>query len=197
MDDKGYWYFDERDRKRLAMAAVFCGKTLESQILYSESQMDPLTGLKNRRGFEEYYAKGIQTVLDDTPCSVIMGDIDFFKKVNDVYGHNAGDVVLKYVAAVLREMTGKQGEVIRWGGEEFVILLRDCDIEKAADLAEQIRQRVETSICYFEDTPIRITMSFGVSAMTAAKSSEQNIKDADQKLYQAKTTGRNRVVTAG
>jgi diguanylate cyclase (GGDEF)-like protein len=194
MDDKGYWYFDERDRKRLAMAAVFCGKTLESQILYSEALMDPLTGLKNRRGFYEYYQKNMESYLQNTPCSVIMGDIDFFKKVNDVYGHNAGDAVLRYVAAVLREMAGRQGEVIRWGGEEFVILLRQCDITRAAELAEHIRERVETSTCYFEDIPIRITMSFGVSLLNGTVSPEDNIKDVDQKLYQAKTAGRNRVV---
>ena len=164
MDDQGYWYFDERDQKRLTMAAVFCGKTLESQLLYSESQMDQLTGLKNRRGYYEYYEKSIQSYLQTKPCSVIMGDIDFFKKVNDTYGHNAGDVVLKYIAAILRSNTGEQGEVIRWGGEEFVVLLPGMDINEAAQFAERIRLTVESSICYFADTPIRVTMSMGVKA---------------------------------
>lgn len=194
MDDKGYWYFDERDRRRLAMAAVFCGKTLESQLLYSESQMDPLTGLKNRRGFYEYYNKSLAAYLREKPCSVIMGDIDFFKKVNDVYGHNAGDAVLKYVATVLREMAGRRGEVIRWGGEEFVILLKECEVSEAVEIAESIRQKVEASICYFEDIPIQVTMSFGAGSLDGEISPEDNIKGVDEKLYKAKTTGRNRVV---
>ncbi len=195
MDDKGYWYFDERDQSRLTMAAVFCGKTLESQILYSESQLDQLTGLKNRRGYYEYYEKNIHPYLLQQSCSVIMADIDFFKRVNDTYGHNAGDVVLKCIAAILRNSVGTAGEVIRWGGEEFVILMRDCAVSQAAVFAEQIRKRVETSICYFEDIPIRVTMSFGVRALQSDLSPEENVKGVDEKLYEAKASGRNRVVS--
>lgn len=195
MDDKGYWYFDERDQSRLTMAAVFCGKTLESQILYSESQLDQLTGLKNRRGYYEYYEKNIHPYLLQQSCSVIMADIDFFKRVNDTYGHNAGDVVLKCIAAILRNSVGTTGEVIRWGGEEFVILMRGCAVSQAAVFAEQIRKRVETSICYFEDIPIRVTMSFGVKALQSDLSPEENVKGVDEKLYEAKASGRNRVVS--
>ena len=195
MDDKGYWYFDERDQSRLTMAAVFCGKTLESQILYSESQLDQLSGLKNRRGYYEYYEKNIHPYLLQQSCSVIMADIDFFKRVNDTYGHNAGDVVLKCIAAILRNSVGTAGEVIRWGGEEFVILMRDCAVSQAAVFAEQIRKRVETSICYFEDIPIRVTMSFGVKALQSDLSPEENVKGVDEKLYEAKASGRNRVVS--
>lgn len=195
MDDKGYWYFDERDQNRLTMAAVFCGKTLESQILYSESQLDQLTGLKNRRGYYEYYEKNIHPYLLHKSCSVIMADIDFFKRVNDTYGHNAGDVVLKCIAAILRNSVGTAGEVIRWGGEEFVILMRGCAVSQAAVFAEQIRKRVETSICYFEDIPIRVTMSFGVKALQSDLSPEENVKGVDEKLYEAKASGRNRVVS--
>ncbi len=195
MDDKGYWYFDERDQSRLTMAAVFCGKTLESQILYSESQLDQLTGLKNRRGYYEYYEKNIHPYLLQQSCSVIMADIDFFKRVNDTYGHNAGDVVLKCIAAILRNSVGTAGEVIRWGGEEFVILMRGCAVSQAAVFAEQIRKRVETSICYFEDIPIRVTMSFGVKALQSDLSPEENVKGVDEKLYEAKASGRNRVVS--
>lgn len=193
MDDKGYWFFDERDQNRLTMAAVFCGKTLESQILYSESQLDQLTGLKNRRGYYEYYEKNIHPYLLRQSCSVIMADIDFFKRVNDTYGHNAGDVVLKCIASILRNSVGAAGEVIRWGGEEFVILMRDCAVSQAAVFAEQIRKRVETSICYFEDIPIRVTMSFGVKALQSNLSPEENVKGVDEKLYEAKASGRNRV----
>ena len=193
MDDKGYWYFDDRDDRRLAMAAVFCGKTLESQILYSESQLDQLTGLKNRRGYYEYYEKNILPYLLRKSCSIVMGDIDFFKRVNDTYGHNAGDVVLKYIASILRNAAGEMGEVIRWGGEEFVILLKDCAVSQASVFAENIRKKIETSICYFEDVPIRVTMSFGVKALDPHLTPEENVKKVDEKLYEAKSTGRNRV----
>ena len=83
-----------------AMAAVFCGKTLESQILYSESQLDQLTGLKNRRGYYEYYEKNVHPYLLKQSCSIVMADIDFFKRVNDTYGHNAGDLVLETKSAL-------------------------------------------------------------------------------------------------
>ena len=193
MDDQGYWYFDDRDEKRLAMAAVFCGKTLESQILYSESQLDQLTGLKNRRGYYEYYEKNVHPYLLKQSCSIVMADIDFFKRVNDTYGHNAGDVVLKCIASILRNMAGTSGEVIRWGGEEFVILLKECAVSQAAAFAENVRKKVESSICYFEDVPIRVTMSFGVKALDSNLSPEENVKGVDEKLYEAKTAGRNRV----
>ena len=193
MDDQGYWYFDDRDEKRLAMAAVFCGKTLESQILYSETQLDQLTGLKNRRGYYEYYEKNVHPYLLKQSCSIVMADIDFFKRVNDTYGHNAGDVVLKCIASILRNMAGTSGEVIRWGGEEFVILLKECAVSQAAAFAENVRKKVESSICYFEDVPIRVTMSFGVKALDSNLSPEENVKGVDEKLYEAKTAGRNRV----
>ena len=193
MDDQGYWYFDDRDEKRLAMAAVFCGKTLESQILYSESQLDQLTGLKNRRGYYEYYEKNVHPYLLKQSCSIVMADIDFFKRVNDTYGHNAGDVVLKCIASILRNMAGTSGEVIRWGGEEFVILLKECAVSQAAAFAENVRKKVESSICYFEDVPIRVTMSFGVKALDSHLSPEENVKGVDEKLFVAIPAGRNRV----
>lgn len=199
LDQDGESIFDERDVKRLTMASVYCGKTLESHLLYQESRVDPLTGLKNRRGYYEYYSDVVLPKYAEGNCaSLIMCDIDFFKKVNDTYGHNAGDAVLEYVAAMLKENITPVGEAFRWGGEEFVSLLPGMDLEQAGTLAEQMRRQIEDAVCEYEDVngikEIKITMSFGVSEWLWGKSSDENVEMADAKLYQAKQTGRNKVV---
>lgn len=195
LDDQGEdGIFDEKDMKRLTLAAVYCGKTLESHLLRHESLVDQLTGLKNRRGFYEYYAEVVKNYQNIAPISLVMCDIDFFKKVNDTYGHNAGDAVLIHVADILQQSLQTGEEVVRWGGEEFVILLRGKEIVQAADFAENLRQWVEGSYCRYGNEKIRITMSFGVGSLHPERTSDENIKDVDDKLYQAKTTGRNKVV---
>ena len=183
--------FDEDDVSRLTLATVYSGKTLENYILQNVSKVDQLTGLKNRRAFSGIYAKA----YDDErhPC-LMMCDIDFFKKVNDTYGHNTGDAVLMHVAAILKNYVGDMGEVVRWGGEEFITCLKDCSLDEAVELAELIRSRVQESTCEYDGNTVKITMSFGVAVMEEPRSLEENVKDADEKLYAAKTGGRNRVV---
>ncbi len=193
--ENGESAFDEQDVKRLTMAVVFCGKTLESHILYRESQEDALTGLKNRRGFYEYFSDFVRPKLKSEAASAIICDIDFFKKVNDTYGHNAGDAVLVHVSGILKDSMEKAGGVVvRWGGEEFVMLLTGYSESRAAACAEDIRRRVEESVCEFEDTDIKVTMSFGVRELDGDLTVDQNIEGADARLYQAKTGGRNQVV---
>jgi diguanylate cyclase (GGDEF)-like protein len=193
-DEKGDAGFDEVDEKRLAMAAVYSGKALESYLLYQTSIKDPLTGLLNRRGFYEYYEDNINQTLQTDRAAVIMCDIDFFKKVNDTYGHNAGDAVLSYVADILKGSVENTGNAIRWGGEEFVLLLPGKNIDDAYALAEEIRKRVEASVCRFEEQTINITMSFGVNDLDKEKTPDTNIEQVDEKLYKAKQSGRNRVI---
>ncbi|MBO4997928.1 MAG: sensor domain-containing diguanylate cyclase [Lachnospira sp.] len=187
--------FDEKDIKRLAMVAAYCNKTLESHLLYEAAQVDPLTGLKNRRGFFEYYGEQVREDNDKRPTAVIICDIDFFKKVNDTYGHNAGDMVLMHVADILQRNIMNGDEVVRWGGEEFVMLLSKCSISEAVAFAENIRKQVEESTCEFGGQIIKITMSFGVAPLLIERSSDENIREADERLYQAKESGRNRVVS--
>ncbi|MCM1159126.1 MAG: sensor domain-containing diguanylate cyclase [Bacteroidales bacterium] len=194
LDENGQSDFNDRDVGRLTMAAVYCGKTLESHLLYHEAQVDQLTGLKNRRGFYEYYSDYVRPKFQNGPASVIMCDVDFFKKVNDTFGHNAGDAVLIHVADMLRQGAAGQGEVIRWGGEEFVLLFTEMALEQAADLAERIRSNMEKAVCRFEELDIQITMSFGVSELDASATPDVNIEHVDAKLYEAKATGRNKVV---
>jgi len=186
--------FGERDVKRLAMVAVFCGKTLESHMLQREAQVDQLTGLKNRRGFYEYYVDKVENTDSEKPIGVIICDIDFFKKVNDTYGHNAGDAVLIHVSDILQSNLCSEDEVVRWGGEEFVFLLEDKDLEQTAEFAESVRKQVEASVCEYADLQIKVTMSFGVDQLNRSQTSDENIKRADAKLYIAKESGRNRVI---
>lgn len=95
----------------------------------------------------------------------------------------------------MQKVVGKTGEVFRWGGEEFIILFKGCDKEEAAKLAEELRCTIKDSECYCENQVIKITMSFGVSEINKSLSSEKNVKGADDKLYTAKQTGRNKVVS--
>ncbi len=121
-------------------------------------------------------------------------DIDFFKKINDTYGHNAGDEALRHVSSILSSSIRSCDGVYRWGGEEFIVLLSDASLEDAAAAAEKIRQTIMDSVCVFEGTEIKMTMSFGCTELDLALSAEDNIKVADEKLYTAKQTGRNRVI---
>lgn len=186
--------FDEQDKKRLALAAAYCGKTLEAHLLHQESRLDHLTGLKNRRGFYDCYENRIEPYMQSKNASVIMCDIDFFKKVNDTYGHNAGDAVLVSVADIMKKCVSKNGEVFRWGGEEFIILLTNCPLEQAGQVAEQIRCKVAQTECHSEGAVIKVTMSFGVKELESKKALDVNVKEADEKLYEAKQKGRNCVV---
>ncbi len=186
--------FDDQDVKRLSLAAAFCGKILEAQLLKEESQIDQLTGLKNRRGFWEMYDVDIKEALKDTRSSIIMCDIDFFKKVNDTYGHNVGDAVLVYVADLMGRKLGNSGSVFRWGGEEFVMLIPGYAKEEAMELAESLRKAVEESQCHSEGHDVKVTMSFGVKELEYGRLSTEMIKEADDNLYRAKKNGRNRVV---
>ena len=194
----GEGFNDTEDVRRLSTAAIICGIALESDLFLADSERDKLTELKNRFAFandcREKYAPllGQNTV----PLSVIICDIDFFKKVNDTYGHNGGDAVLIHVARTLRdEMHRRRGDAYRWGGEEFVLILEGATVADAAAVAEHIRLGIESSVCRFENKDIKITMSFGCTAVNPALSVEENIKTADERLYRAKETGRNRVVS--
>lgn len=187
--------FNETDVKYLALAAGYCGKLLEMHILKEQSFMDQLTGLKNRRGFYDVYNDRVLSQENDKKSSVIICDIDFFKKVNDTYGHNAGDAVLVHVADILQKNIENIGEVFRWGGEEFIILLPDADLKQAVEIAQSIRIRVEESECCYQNVTIKVTMSFGVIQLERDKNVTDNIQIADDNLYRAKQEGRNRVIS--
>jgi len=159
------------------------------QYLYAH---DALTGIYNRYGFNERLNQ-IFTDPSVKELGLLILDLDLFKNVNDTYGHDAGDVVLKFAADTLRRMSGGTAAVCRWGGEEFTVLLWNG--EDPARLAEEIRQEIETAGIDIGGRVIHVTVSIGVctvedrSGVTIAGL----VKSADQCLYQAKAAGRNRV----
>lgn len=186
------------DVRKLSLAAFICGITLESETFLDDSMHDKLTELKNRMGFHHDYKNIYEKLLKNQKefhtVSLFICDIDFFKKVNDTYGHNAGDAVLKHVAENFRKNSRNCDGVYRWGGEEFIVILPDTTPEQAAETAERLRLVIEASVCRFEELDIKVTMSFGVTEIDSAMSIEDNISIADEKLYKAKQNGRNQVI---
>ncbi len=128
------------------------------------------------------------------PLSLIYFDLDFFKKVNDTYGHNVGDFILRETSGLVKSIIRKDDIFCRFGGEEFVVLLPATDAKTAYDLAERIRQNIELHTFEYEGQVIKQTISLGVSQLNQGMSSPKDLlEDADQKLYQSKTNGRNQV----
>ena len=160
-------------------------------ILQELANTDGLTGLLNKRYFD---AVTRALVHQEQAFVLFYLDLDRFKSVNDTYGHNAGDAVLQRIAAVLQEHVASEDEAVRWGGEEFILMCMDCPLVKAQEIAEHIREIVEHMSIEFEEHHIAVTMSFGVYQLDGDQTMDQNVKQADERLYQAKTTGRNRVV---
>ena len=175
-------------------------KELEAskQELKRLSEIDPMTKLCNRRCFNQT-SKAILELAkrDERDLSLIMIDIDKFKDVNDTYGHSVGDEVLIAFSKILLEMTRKSDLLCRFGGEEFIVLLPETTLEGAAVIAEKIRKEVEASSLKSEDgTEVHYTVSLGVSQLECRDelTVEEGIKRADSALYEAKESGRNRVV---
>lgn len=163
--------------------------------LYKKTTEDALTGLLTRRkmmDFIEYEYERSQRTHNS--FSVILADIDFFKKVNDTYGHDCGDVVLQNVARSLLSHVRKQDQVARWGGEEFLILLPETDSEGALVLAEKIRESIGVEIHRCSKTEVQISMTFGISSFADGIDIDLLIKHADLALYSGKNGGRNRCV---
>ncbi len=130
----------------------------------------------------------------DRPMSLILYDLDFFKKMNDVNGHNAGDFILKESSQIAKSAIRKDDILARFGGEEFCIILPNTDAKTAYDLAERIRRKVEGHTFQFDGKQLKQTISMGVSQLSSAFASPQDLlADADRKLYKSKHAGRNRV----
>ena len=179
----------------LALYTTFKDTTAKKQkeeALFTQASTDPLTGLFNRRQFETM----VKTQLDlatrhGTSFCMVMIDIDHFKKVNDTYGHDAGDEVLKHIALVLKSSLRISDILARFGGEEFVIFLPHTTPTEAWRVAERIRMGVENAQIKAGEHTISVTISLGLSSTQHASINAQ-IKEADTALYASKTTGRNK-----
>jgi len=157
------------------------------------SQTDSLTQLFNRGFWEESLAREFKRVTrTGQPCSLIMFDIDHFKKINDNYGHPAGDEVIRQTAATLRDCIRETDVPGRYGGEEFAVLLIETAADDALMVAERIRTSIEALTVTHESDNIQFTVSLGVAELDGSMTEhEQLIQCADQALYQSKETGRN------
>ncbi|MBM3998462.1 MAG: diguanylate cyclase [Planctomycetes bacterium] len=173
--------------------------TLEERVqkLHERATQDPLTKVANRAEFDRVIAEFVETHRQaGAPCSLIICDIDHFKKINDVHGHQAGDEALVHFAAALSQFASPGDLVARYGGEEFVLLCASCDNAAATERAERARRHIAS-------TPQSvlggrcITASFGVSEIQGGDTAETLLRRADRALLQAKETGRNRVVQLG
>ncbi|MDF2537258.1 MAG: putative signal transduction protein [Herbinix sp.] len=165
--------------------------------IHNMALVDSLTGIYNRRYINERLPINIvNTTLTQQCVSVIMADIDLFKNVNDTYGHLVGDSTLIFFANVLKSCLKRQSDwVARYGGEEFLICLPGAGLSTAAEIAEQMRSKLETSEIFCGEFKFYITASFGISTMGPERnlSMEELIDAADKKLYLAKHNGRNRI----
>jgi diguanylate cyclase len=166
------------------------------QKLLEMNMQDNLTGIYNRRFLEAYLKREFeQHKRYMRPLSIMMLDIDFFKKVNDTYGHQCGDFVLKSVSSEIVAEVRRVDCVARYGGEEFCCLLPETQIRDAMMVAERVRRRIASRSYDFHETSINLTVSIGVSELSQDMDSEDIlVRTADEALYDAKKTGRNKVV---
>lgn len=164
------------------------------QKLQQLASTDPLTGLNNRRSIEPQLESEVSRARrHQAHFSVIIADLDHFKRVNDQYGHIVGDGVLCEVARRIESLLRREDRAARWGGEEFLVLLPETDLEQAEIVAEKIRQAIADRPVAANGFRIPLTISIGVATWTDDSGAESLIRRADKGLYRAKGSGRNRV----
>jgi two-component system, cell cycle response regulator len=171
------------------------------RVLYESSVLDGLTGAFNRKHFTERLAGEIAYARrHKVPLSLVMFDLDHFKKINDTLGHLGGDHVLKSVAGLVKKALRVEDVFSRYGGEEFVIIARGTDLEHGVLFAERIRSVIASAKIAFEGKQVPVTTSVGVASLACLPPEgtlDELIQLADRRLYTAKTSGRNRTIGAG
>lgn len=184
---------NERLQRRLEKAELELQVQEEKARAHQcEAHTDALTQIPNRRAFDgEIKRRSSEWQRIQTPFSLIIFDIDHFKRFNDTHGHLAGDEVLKQVAAALRASTREMDLLCRYGGEEFAIVLPATTAAHAVQIAERLRRTVEAHLVHWEGKKLQITCSGGVADIVSAGTSIQLVKRADEALYQSKQAGRN------
>jgi len=157
---------------------------------------DPLTGINNRRSFLQKSKHEFRTQDGQSPIGIIMLDIDHFKRVNDTYGHEAGDEVLKAVSKRIGFALRETDLFARYGGEEFIVMVQHLELPELTKLAERVCEKVRDDAFSYAGQRIRVTISAGVAMRTGiGQTIEDVIKNADVALYRAKANGRDRVET--
>ncbi|MCF8002507.1 MAG: GGDEF domain-containing protein [Halanaerobiales bacterium] len=191
---EGHEKIQKRLFKKLINNYIELSKKLEQKVqkITRVSEIDQLTKIYNRVKFKKELEKEIKRVKRyDNDLSIIMFDIDHFKKVNDNYGHDLGDKVLRQITNVVTKTIRETDIFARWGGEEFIVLTPDTNLDSATELAERTRINIEKAKI---NKVGQITCSFGVTKFKKGDSFNSFTKRVDNALYQAKETGRNKVV---
>ena len=177
-----------------ALAERVCELQQMNAVISNMANEDELTGLANRRLFNEMFTRDLAAAKrHEHPLSLVMADLDRFKQVNDTFGHDAGDRVLRTFAGLLKRATRKEDLAARWGGEEFVVLLPETSPTGAAQFAERMRTEFEDSL--HDGLDWRFTASFGVAGLNPNDCGEDLLHRADTALLRAKQSGRNCVKT--
>jgi len=174
---------------------------LRNALMYQQAismaLQDPLTSAGNRKALEKAISREQHLVERyETSFSLLMIDIDYFKKINDQHGHSAGDQTLLNVSQAIMNVIRQSDQLFRYGGEEFVVLLNNTDVSSATFMAERIRQAIEQAETLCENISIKVTVSIGVANFNIKESTDQLFNRADKALYIAKDNGRNQVSVA-
>jgi len=187
------------------LARIRAGKRiidLQKQLVEANRKLeilsvtDGLTQLYNHRHFQDELVRAFENATRyERPLSLAIIDLDFFKKVNDTYGHATGDVVLKHVSKIFQESSRASDVAARYGGEEFAVMMPETTLEDALSFAEKIRARIESEPVPTDKGDVPVTVSIGVSTVPHPRIQhpKQLIEDADKSLYRAKKNGRNQV----
>jgi diguanylate cyclase (GGDEF)-like protein len=186
-------YFTAHHQEVLELLAGLCAPYVEVARLSRLSQIDALTGAFNRRGLDVTLPP---SPLVQRSICVAMADIDHFKRVNDTHGHAVGDEVLRRVARILSKTLRGEDSVVRYGGEEFLLILHGVELRTALKVSERARAAIERSTIAVEGKELKVTMSFGVTQQGPTEPREETIERADAAMYAAKRAGRNRVASA-
>ncbi|MEK1906713.1 MAG: sensor domain-containing diguanylate cyclase [Pseudomonas sp.] len=178
----------------IVLAVVYLATQRYQQHIAALATTDVLTGLSNRRGFNLLAQQAVlEAQRERSPLSALLIDLDHFKQLNDTHGHLAGDEVLRGFAKHLQSNLRQSDIICRWGGEEFILLLKDTGSSTARQLAEKIREQTENSRFPFAGVNLQVTTSIGLTELHDADSLDRLIARADHALYRAKQSGRNRV----
>lgn len=193
--------YDEYDKQQISIIASLAAVAINNASLLELSSTDMMTHLKLKYYFFNVLTDKLDSaIIQDVHLSVLMFDIDFFKKFNDTYGHACGDYVLQQVASLIKGSIRSQDLASRYGGEEFTVLLSDTNKKDAVFIADRIRKNIEAYDFEYENKHMKVTVSGGVAVFSSetnpVKSAKALVDQADQALYVSKRNGRNRVTFA-
>lgn len=195
--EKGH-QFTDYEKNLIANIASLAAIAINNALLLEMTTTDIMTHLKLKHYFFTILMDRLDIINSsgkkDENLSILMMDIDFFKQINDTYGHAAGDTVLEEIAGIIKSCTRKSDTAARYGGEEFVLMLSNTPYKTAMNVAERIRKQVESKVVVYDNNELKVTISIGISSYNFDLESAKSLVDrADKALYESKQNGRNRI----